>query len=132
MSRRIAIPAAMIAAVAVCAPAAVAQTTRCSGKQYDLIRNNQKPTVKNIAAVNLPRLTDGYAPRCLVAEAIGGDVQIFFFQHHRLPRSMHEFGAQWDGGVWKLSYANRRAKGKRYQHATARHGRETVTFDLNR
>jgi hypothetical protein len=125
------------AAVAACAlligaTGANAQTTRCNGNHYLLIDGHGSPSVSNIVAVGLPRLTDGYAPGCLVAEALAGDVQQFHRLHHRYPKSLHTYGAQWDGGVWKFSYVTRTAGSKRYQHATARHGARRVTIDFGR
>jgi hypothetical protein len=127
------LPPAVIAALALAiAPAAGAQTTRCSGNHYLLVSTHISPSVGHIVAVGLPPLTDGYAPRCLVAEAIAADVQQFRNRHHRYPRSLRIYGAQWDGGVWKLRYVTRRAGGKRYQHATAQQGAKRVTADFGR
>ncbi|HEX3977719.1 MAG TPA: hypothetical protein VHW96_15740 [Solirubrobacteraceae bacterium] len=133
MSLSSALPPAVIAALALAiAPAANAQTTRCSGKRYLLVSTHISPSVAHIEAVGLPRLTDGYAPRCLVAEAIAAGVQQFRNQHHRYPKSLRIYGAQWDGGAWKLSYAARKAGSKRYQHATAQQGAKRVTADFGR
>jgi hypothetical protein len=128
------LPTAVIAALALAiGPAAAnAQTTRCDGNHYLLVSTHIPPSVANIVAVGLPRLTDGYAPRCLVAEAIAGEVQQFRNRHHRYPNSLRIMGAQWDGGVWTLSYGTRKAGGKRYQHATAQQGDKRVTADFGR
>jgi hypothetical protein len=129
-----ALPTAVLAALALAiAPAgANAQATRCNGNYYLLVNTHISPSVANIMAVGLPRLTDGYAPRCLVAEAIAGNVQQFRNGHHRYPKSLRIMGARWDGGVWRLSYVTRKADGRRYQHATAHQGTKRVTADFGR
>lgn len=113
------------------APAALAQTTSCKNNRYFAVDPTAFPGVEHIRAINLPRLTTGYAPRCLVAESIGGDIQYFFSQHSRFPRSLEIHGARWDAGTWRLRYTRRQfASGAQYRHAVASHGRQRVTMDL--
>jgi hypothetical protein len=128
------LPAALVAVcvLLLAATGASAQTTRCNGNHYLLIDTHGSPSVANIVATGLPRLTDGYAPRCLVAEAVAADVQQFHRLHHRYPKSLHTYGAQWDGGVWKFSYVTRKAGSERYQHATATQGARRITIDFGR
>lgn len=66
--RRILVLAVAGSVVAI-APAAQAQTTRCRGNHYSAIDRSAFPGIGNEYAVNLPRLTSGYAPRCLVADS---------------------------------------------------------------
>jgi hypothetical protein len=100
---------ALAGASAVCllgvAASAGAATVRCRTGFYDPGLNgpNTFPTVSRLRAVDLPRLTDGYAPRCLVAESIAGRIQTSFDRRGRLPRTLHIYGARWDGGRWRLS-----------------------------
>ncbi len=69
---------------------------------------------------------------CLVGEAIAGKVQQFRNRNHRYPKSLRLEGAQWDRGTWKLSYATRKACGRRFQHATATQRTKRVTADFGR
>jgi len=77
---------------------AQARTTQCSGNHYLAIDPAAFPGIGNERAINLPRLTDGYAPRCLVADSVAGYIQSFFHQHSRLPRTLQIHGARWMPG----------------------------------
>jgi hypothetical protein len=110
---------------------AATPVVKCDGKTYGGIDRNTFPVIYNLRAINLPRKTDGYAPRCLVAESIGGMVQVYAGNHSgRIPTKVHIGGARWDGGTWRISYrmAND-ANEDPYAKFTATHGRERVTFD---
>jgi hypothetical protein len=102
----------------VLAAPAHAATTKCKSGVY-LVETKK---VKDIRASNLPSQTDGYAPRCLVAEAV---VQFVLDGRngHKLPGTVHVYGAAWDGGRWKISHSG--------EKVTARQGaRKKVTFEL--
>jgi hypothetical protein len=62
--------------------------------------------VKNLRAHNLPRRTDGYAPRCLVAEAVLSEMDL---EYPPLPARLNVYGARWDGGKWRCTYPTGRA-----------------------
>lgn len=128
--RRILVLAVAWSVVAI-APAAQARTTQCSGNHYLAIDPAAFPGIGNERAINLPRLTDGYAPRCLVADSVAGYIQSFFHQHSRFPRTLQIHGARWDAGTWRLRYTRRQfAPGAQYRYAVASHGRQRVTMDL--
>src|SRR3978361_2247158 len=67
------LPLVLVAVALLAVPAkAHAATTRCSGHRYGLISSHAFPAIRRLRAHGLPRRTDGYAPRCLVAEAVAG------------------------------------------------------------
>jgi hypothetical protein len=129
--RRVVLPALMLAAALAALPAAAsARTVRCHPGRYRLVDPLAFPGIGHLRAVDLPRRTDHYAPRCLVAEAIAADIQQFFTAHKRLPRRLHVFGARWDGGRWRLRYRQVQSPDNPFVHAVARKGRRRVTMDL--
>jgi hypothetical protein len=121
--------APLAAAALFTTPAANAQTTLCSGERYLLI-DEGFPGVRVLRAIDLPVLTDGYAPRCLVAEAVAGLVQDGVQQKHRLPSVVHPRGARWDGGLWSVTYRFQKTRDGGYQVMTARRGRQQITAHL--
>lgn len=132
-TRILSIALAALLAVLTAASTASAQTTRCSGHQFLLIDKSAFPGIAKLRALNLPRLTSGYAPRCLVAEAIAGDIQFYFRQHSRFPHTVKPRGARWEGGPWTMTYVVRHLneqQGVQYDYAVGRHGRQTVTMNL--
>jgi hypothetical protein len=118
--------------VAIAAPADAHTTTCRMGGPYSAVDETVFPAVYNVHAVNLARRTSGYAPRCLVADSIGGLIQQGSADHQRPPRRVRPMGARWDGGVWRVSYHERRVPGEDdvYLHAVARNSRQRVTMDL--
>jgi hypothetical protein len=92
------------------APAAHASTVKCRTGYFAPGLDRESPRASRLRAIDLPRLTDGYAVRCLVAESVAADVQL-------------AFGARWNGGTWQVA-----ASGK---HVTATHGHRRVKFDLD-
>jgi hypothetical protein len=105
------------------APAAHASTVKCRTGYFAPGLDRESPRASRLRAIDLPRLTDGYAVRCLVAESVAADVQLAFHRDHRLPKSVRTFGARWNGGTWQVA-----ASGK---HVTATHGHRRVKFDLD-
>lgn len=69
-----AVVACVAAAVAVLPMSAQAQTTSCESGAYGLSNHDAEtfPVVSRLKAIDLPAKTDGYAPRCLVADAVAG------------------------------------------------------------
>jgi hypothetical protein len=67
------------------------------------------PAATHLRAYNLPRRTDGYAPRCLVAEAIVSEIQIEYSEESGPPARLRVFGARWSAGRWRCSYPPGRA-----------------------
>ena len=99
----------VVVAVAVVAGLAVpgaasAHTTSCKVGYYSPGLDESFPAVDKLRARNLPRLTDGYAPRCLVAEGVAGAVQSYWSEYYRAPRRVTVMGASWYSGKWNVRY----------------------------
>src|ERR1700754_633836 len=102
---------ALLAAAAIgltAAAPASADTITCDPGQY-LRLHGENPTIERLKAHNLPRKTDGYAPRCLVAEAIASEIQRTLQDGGAKPRRLNVYGARWNGGKWRCSYSGDRA-----------------------
>jgi hypothetical protein len=78
--------------------------TQCYGSKYAPF---PRGTVRHLVAYRLPKLTDGYAPRCLVAEQIAEIVQGAFADGARIPRHVRTQGARWEGPRWAIHYRRR-------------------------
>src|SRR5215212_8815356 len=112
------------AALAFAAAPASADTITCDPGEYQLL-HGENPTIEALRAHNLPRKTDGYAPRCLVAEAIAAEVQRALQNGERAPRTVRVYGARWSGGKWRCRYRDEvnvscRKKGKPRRRVTFR------------
>jgi len=82
---------------------AKAHVVRCNGHTYSLIDPSAFPGIGKLRAINLPRKTDGYAPRCLVAEAVAAKVQARWRHGITRPTVVNVGGARWDGGRWRVT-----------------------------
>ncbi len=114
---------ALLSLAATAAPAS-ADTITCDPGEYQLL-HGENPTIAALKAHNLPRKTDGYAPRCLVAEAIASDIQRALQNGERAPRTVFAYGARWTAGKWRCRYpggdrASCRKKGKPERRVTMR------------
>jgi hypothetical protein len=113
---------APLLALGFAAPAS-ADTITCDPGEYLLVRG-ENPTIENLRAHNLPRKTDGYAPRCLVAEAIAAEIQGTLQRGGKSPGTVSVMGAQWSSGKWRCRYPGDRAvckrKGKPRRRVTMR------------
>jgi hypothetical protein len=98
----------VVAALLVAAAPASAVTITCDPGEYLLV-GGENPTIENLRAHNLPRRTDGYAPRCLVAEAIAAEIQHRLQEGGKAPRTVSVQGARWSSGKWLCSYPGDRA-----------------------
>jgi hypothetical protein len=98
---------------------------RCTGRTYWLIDPNGFPTIRQLRTYNLPRLTDGYAPRCLVAETIASIIQT----RRGRPGRFRVGGARWYAGVWVVRRTIVRTRDGGYAKYTGTHGRQRVTFN---
>ena len=87
---------------------AKAITITCDAGQYQLL-HGENPRIADLKAHNLPRRTSGYAPRCLVAEAIASDIQQALQNGRKAPRTLSAYGARWGAGRWRCSYPGDRA-----------------------
>lgn len=106
--------------------ASAATTVACTAGKYRLVDNvHGFPIVHRLRATGLPAKTDGYAPRCLVAEAVAAVVQ----QHNGDKGRRHVYGARWDGGWWTITYKVIPTKEGAYAKYTAINGAKKVTFD---
>jgi len=113
---------AAAAGLAAAAAPAGAVTITCDPGQYLVFQGT--PEVEHLRAHNLPRKTSGYAPRCLVAEAIASDVQRGIQDGDR-PRTLSVHGARWGAGTWRCRYPEGRAECNRKGKP-----RRRVTMDL--
>ena len=120
----VAVTGAAAAVVALPAAPAAAKTTTCKPGRYQLVLPGSIPAVSKLRAIDLPRLTDGYAPRCLVAEAVAVEVQRGFEAPARLPRKVTVLGARWNGGTWRCRYvetgSDRRGTCRKVGHRSQR------------
>ena len=115
--------AAAALALAAAGPAR-ADTITCDPGEY-LLLHGENPTIESLKAHNLPRKTDGYAPRCLVAEAIASEIQRTLQNGGKAPRKVTVYGARWNGGKWRCTYpggdrASCRKQGKPKRRVTMR------------
>jgi hypothetical protein len=93
-----------LAVAAVGPPAASAKTVSCRVGRYFPGTPNVNPTISKLKAINLPRLMDGYAPRCLVAESMAQWAIDDFRQGHQPRKRVWLRGARWNGGHWRCKY----------------------------
>ena len=107
-------------------PPAQADTKRCRVGYYSPGADIRQPDITKLRAINLPRRTDGYAPRCLVAEAIVGRIQDRYEETGALPATVRVYGAAWSGGRWNCTYGDGRGtcrkRGKPHRRVTMRIG----------
>jgi hypothetical protein len=125
----------LVAAALLVAPttaSAKAHVVRCNGHTYSLIDPSAFPGIGKLRAIGLPRKTDGYAPRCLVAEALAARVQAKWRQGVKQPTTVRVGGARWDGGRWRVIAAIHQPSGRTpYAAVTARKvgaSKQRVTF----
>jgi hypothetical protein len=122
---RAALAVLIVLLAAAAAPAtARADTVSCDPGEYQLL-HGENPTIASLKAHNLPRRTDGYAPRRLVAEAIAAEIQRTLQEGGEFPRRVTVYGARWNGGTWRCRYpggdrASCRKRGKPERRVTMR------------
>jgi hypothetical protein len=118
--------------VAPTTPSAKARVVRCTGHTYSLIDPSAFPGVGKLRAIGVPRKTDGYAPRCLVAEAVAAKVQAKWRRGVKQPTTVRVGGARWDGGRWRVTATIHQHSGRTpYAAVTARKvgaSKQRVTF----
>lgn len=73
----------------------------CDGKKYQLLVGS--PEVKLLRIKMRKRRADGYAPRCLVAEAVAMNV----VNPGDRPAKVKVYGARWNGGTYRCAYAEK-------------------------
>ena len=101
---RLALPLAVLLAVLSIPAASAAKTVRCDIGHYAPGLDHGKPKVSKLRAIDLPRRTDGYAPRCLVAESVASEVKRAIQDTGERPAQVRAFGARWSGGRWNCAY----------------------------
>ena len=121
MPRLAALLLAAVALALTAAAPATAGTVRCRVGHY--LTFTGSPVVSGLRAHDLPRRTGGYAPRCLVAEAIANEVQRGFREDGHGPRIVLVYGEGWSGGKWRCRFpdggkARCHRKGKPRQRVT--------------
>ena len=96
---------AMFSALALTPTAGAAEKYRnCSGKQY-LLLHGDDPAVEQLRIKMRNAKADGYAPRCLVAEAVAGDVQDEARRTGKRLKKLNVYGAAWTVGTFRCTYA---------------------------
>ena len=121
---------------------AEARTVKCRiGYYAPGLDDARFPTIHKLQAVRLPRLTDGYAPRCLVAESIASLVKDrvaraarkqgadFRFDRHA-PKRVTPMGARWFGGSYHVRYRVLKCDCDPYVQVTATRGQKRVRFQI--
>jgi hypothetical protein len=119
-----------------------AGTAKCRIGYYSPgLDDNRFPTIHRLRAIDLPRRTDGYAPRCLVAEAVAGLVKDgvaraakrhgsdFRFADHA-PKKVRPMGARWTGGTYRVKYRVLQCDCDPYVQVTARRGGKRIRFKI--
>lgn len=76
----------------------------CDGKKYLLLDPNGDPLVKLLRIKMAKAKADGYAPRCLVAEAVAMQVQTGASGGKTPPATITVYGARWGIGKVKCRY----------------------------
>jgi len=133
---------ALVAVSAFCPSSAQARTVKCRiGYFVPGLDDSRFPTIHRLRAVNLPRRTDGYAPRCLVAESVAGLVKDgvakasrehgddFRFAEHA-PKKVRPMGARWSGGTYRVRYRLLRCECDPYVQVTATRGTRRIRFRI--
>lgn len=126
--------ATVILAVATFSATASAQahsTVKCTGNKYWAIDRSAFPSIQGArTAIDLPKLTDGYAPRCLVADSVAGAMQTYWTRHQKVPGKIQIRGARWDAGTWTYKVGAMSKHEPFTSPVTARHGSEVVRFRI--
>lgn len=88
--------------------------------------------IESLRALNVPRLTSRYAPRCLVAQSLAGLVQSRWEKSGRLPTKLKVYGARWNAGTWRLSYERLLDDDAQpYSYVTARRAKQRITTGIS-
>jgi len=99
--------AAVIAALALAPAAGEAAKLSyhsCDGKKYWLVKDLKNPSVQLLRIKMRKSKADGYAPRCLVAEATAAQVQYRAHDGGTLPAKVRVGGARWGVGAYRCTY----------------------------
>ena len=102
--RRLALPLVLLLPLLALPSTASAAKVHCDTGHYAPGLDHGKPEVSRLRAIDLPRRTDGYAPRCLGAESVAGEVKRAIQDTGDRPAQVRVFGARWNGGRWNCAY----------------------------
>jgi hypothetical protein len=76
----------------------------CDGKKYQLLAGATDPSVTLLRIKMRNAKADGYAPRCLVAEAVAAEVQRATHATGKSPAKVEVYGARWGAGESRCTY----------------------------
>jgi hypothetical protein len=110
---------AALAFVPATGQAAALKYHACDGKKYQLLRDSEQPNVRLLRIKMRNANADGYAPRCLVAEATAAEVR-----RSGMPKKVTIYGARWSVGEFRCTYQLKTG----YQQAQCVHaGKDAAT-----
>jgi hypothetical protein len=95
---------AALAAIPATGEAAKLRYHSCDGKKYWLIKGYEHPSAELLRIKMRKSRADGYAPRCLVAEATAAEVLRGAQDGATPPAKVQVYGARWGAGTSKCSY----------------------------
>ena len=126
--RLLAVAIAALALTPATSEAAKLKYHACDGKKYWLVKDLKDPSVELLRIKMRKSKADGYAPRCLVAEATAAEAQRGAADG-KPPAELNVYGARWGVGKYTCTYEAKTG----YTHAQCRHnGKDanTVRFRL--
>jgi hypothetical protein len=119
LARSLLVALAALALVPATGRAATLKYHACDGKKYQLLSDSEQPNVKLLRIKMRNAKADGYAPRCLVAEATAAEVR-----RSGTPKKVTVYGAAWSVGEFRCTYALKTG----YQQAQCVHkGKDAAT-----
>jgi hypothetical protein len=119
LARSLLVALAALALVPATGHAAALKYHACDGKKYQLLSDSERPSVKLLRIKMRKAKADGYAPRCLVAEATAAEVR-----RAGMPKKVKVFGAAWTVGEFRCTYELKTG----YQQAQCVHtGKDAAT-----
>jgi hypothetical protein len=126
--RLLAVAIAALALTPATSEAAKLKYHACDGKKYWLVKDLKDPSVELLRIKMRKSKADGYAPRCLVAEATAAEAQRGAADG-KPPAELNVYGARWGVGKYTCTYEAKTG----YTQAQCRHnGKDanTVRFRL--
>ena len=119
-ARLLLVALAALAFVPASGRAATLKFHACDGKKYQLLHDSsEEPNVRVLRIKMRNAKADGYAPRCLVAEATAAEVR-----RSGTPKKVTVYGARWTAGEFRCTYESKTG----YQQAQCVHtGKDAAT-----
>jgi hypothetical protein len=87
------------------------------------------PGIYEARMTNVPRLTDGYAPRWLLLGSITGCVHLSYERTGYPPKRCWARGARWTGGHWRVRHRMVLRQDSPYSRFTVTRGRQKIVFN---